>query len=59
MSFQSMIPDVGFTTTTVMAGLYILSLFLTSLSSRPPETAHDRNSLAEMPAVSGGADTGH
>jgi len=36
MSLPITIPVSGMTATAVMAGLYILSLFLTSLTSRPP-----------------------
>ncbi len=36
MSLLMTFPDTGLTATAVVAGLYILSLFLTSLTSSPP-----------------------
>lgn len=36
MSLPMAIPSTGLSATAVIAGLYILSLFLTSLTSRPP-----------------------
>ena len=36
MSLPITVPSSGMAATAVVAGLYILSLFLTSLTSRPP-----------------------
>lgn len=51
MSFQSLIPNVGMTATAVGVGLFILSLFLSSLTSRPPKRSYENTSLAEIPVV--------
>lgn len=51
MTFQSMIPNVGLTATAVGVGLFILSLFLSSLTSRPPKRSYENTSLAEMPIL--------
>jgi len=51
MNLQSLIPNVGVAATAVGMGLFILSLFLTSLSSRPPKRSYENTSLAEMPVI--------
>jgi len=51
MNLQSIIPNAGLAATAVGVGLFVLSLFLTSLSSRPPKRTYDDTSLAEMPVV--------